>query len=397
MLILADALVVEPGRVLRPGRLRVSGRMIREVGSDLRAQPGEDLVELPGVTLAPGFINLHAHLELGPLHGKIRAGLPFADWLNQILSLRASLHANARTASMLESSRLAAETGTTTILNVLSDPEALAGLAGTLPRIWWALEFMDLHGNPQPSVRMERMAAWLSRHPGANWKSALSPHSPYTATADLYRECAKLSAELRVPFTTHWGESVEEEELFQHGGGTLRSLLPDSWSPGSLADRMEALPAGSLIAHGNQLTEKDLPRLGTRGCFVIHCPSTHSWFGRGPFPIERFRQHRIPVVLGTDSPASSDNRFYDLRVEARALRGTHPQISMTDVWTMLTTLPARALGQESRLGCLRPEAEADWVGWKIDPSADPVAAILESTGPAEMVSVAGRLHRPERV
>ncbi|MEY5062810.1 MAG: hypothetical protein RLZZ112_774, partial [Verrucomicrobiota bacterium] len=37
-----------------------------------------------------------------------------------------------------------------------------------------------------------------------------------------------------------------------------------------------------------------------------------------------------------------------------------------------------------------------WVGWKLDSSADPVPTILESTELAEILSIAGRLHRPER-
>jgi cytosine/adenosine deaminase-related metal-dependent hydrolase len=127
MLILADALVSTPDRVLRPGRLRVSGRIIQEVGSDLRAHPGEEVLELPGLTLAPGFLNLHAHLELTTLQGKIPPRLPFAEWLRQILLLLPGLHATARTASILETSRAAAESGTTTILTILSDPESLVG------------------------------------------------------------------------------------------------------------------------------------------------------------------------------------------------------------------------------------------------------------------------------
>lgn len=62
---------------------------------------------------------------------------------------------------------------------------------------------------------------------------------------------------------------------------------------------------------------------------------------------------------------------------------------------MVTTLPARALGQEGRLGVLKPDAAADWVGWKLPPSSDPALAILESTDPAQICCVAGRIHRPE--
>lgn len=395
MLILADALVQAPDRVLRPGRLRISGRTIREVGTDLRPQTGEETVELPGLTLAPGFLNLHAHLELAPLFGKIRPGQPFAEWLRQILALLPGLHSTVRTAAIVASSRSAAESGTTTILSILSDPGALAGLAGTLPRIGWAMEFMDLHGDPQAARQMDKLAAWLSRHPGCAWHAALSPHAPYSASPGLYRECARLAAEFRLPFTTHWAESAEEEDLFRTGQGPLRQLLPDAWIPGRLSERIEATPTGSLLVHGNHLDEETLTALGKRGCFLIHCPTSHRWFGRDPFPLEKFQRHGLPVILGTDSPASSDNPTLDLRAEIRAMRLAHPSIPLRDLWDRITILPARALGQEERLGCLAPGAEADWVGWRLDPTADPVSAILESTDPAEIVSVAGRLHRPE--
>ena len=397
MLVLADALLQAPDRVLRPGRLRVFGRRIQEVGTDLRPHPGEEILELPGVTLAPGFLNLHAHLELAPLHGKISSALPFPDWLRQILALLPGLHSTARTASILASSRLAAESGTTTILTILSDPFALAGLGGTLPRIWWAMEFMDLHGDPEPARRMERLIAWLARHPGADWKPALSPHAPYSASAGLYRECGRIATELRAPFTTHWAESAEEEELLRTGEGTLRPLLPASWTPGNPSERWESLPSGSLLAHGNFLAEGDLKNLAARGGCGIHCPTSHAWFGREPFPLASFRKHKVPVVLGTDSPASSANQTFDVRTEARAFHTTHPEVPWPEIWTMLTTLPAQALGQEGKLGCLQPQAEADWVGWALDSRADPARAILESKEPAQIVSVAGRLHRPERV
>ena len=397
MLILADALILAPEHILRPGRLRVCGRTIREIGADLRVQAGEEILELPGITVAPGFLNLHAHLELTPLHGKVPAALPFAEWLRQILALLPALHSTARTASIVESSRLAAETGTTTILTILSDPAALAGVAGTLPRIGWALELMDLHGNPEAAEKMERLAAWLSRHSGANWQAAISPHAPYSTSSGLYQECGRLSSELYVPLTTHWAESAEEEELFRTGGGNLRPLLPTAWTPGDLPSRLESLPPGTLLVHGNWMTEADRRHLAARRCFIVHCPTSHAWFGRETFPLEKFRQAGLPVVLGTDSPASSDNRCLDLRAEARTFRQAHPQVPWSEIWTMLTTLPARALGQDGKLGVLQPGAEADWVGWKSAPSTDPVAAILESTDPAKILSVAGHLHQPENV
>jgi len=254
-------------------------------------------------------------------------------------------------------------------------------------------------------MQMDRLAAWLSRHPGCDWHAAISPHAPYSASSNLYRECAGLASGLHIPFTTHWAESAEEAQLFQAGGGPLRALLPNGWIPGSLSDRLGALPSGSLVAHANYLSTEHPDLLKARGCFVVHCPTSHAWFGREPFPLEKFRQQKLPVILGTDSPASSDNQSLDLRIEARAFHQTHPEVSSTEIWSMLTTRPAEALGQADRLGSLTPGAQADWVAWRLPPPApapsshpaDPIPAILTSTEPAEVVSIAGRLHRPEKI
>ena len=244
---------------------------------------------------------------------------------------------------------------------------------------------------------MDRLAAWLSRHPGCEWQAAISPHAPYSASSNLYRECAGLASRLHIPLTTHWAESAEEAQLFQAGGGPLRALLPNDWIAGSLSDRCGTLPTGSLLAHANHLSLEDLQNLQTRGCFLVHCPTSHAWFGRKPFPLEIIRQQKLPIILGTDSPASSDNRSLDLRIEARAFHQAHPEVSWKEIWSMLTTLPAEALGQADRLGSLTPGAEADWVGWKINSSVDPVSAILTSTDPVEMLSVAGHLHQPTKI
>jgi imidazolonepropionase-like amidohydrolase len=66
-LIAASAVWLEPGRVLRPGWLRVQGGLVREAGSgDLPAHAADKVLRLPDLMLVPGFIDAHAHLGLGP-------------------------------------------------------------------------------------------------------------------------------------------------------------------------------------------------------------------------------------------------------------------------------------------------------------------------------------------
>lgn len=58
MLVAADA-IVTPARVLAPGWLLVDGDRVAEVGSGDPPRPPD--VVLPGATVAPGFVDVHAH------------------------------------------------------------------------------------------------------------------------------------------------------------------------------------------------------------------------------------------------------------------------------------------------------------------------------------------------
>ncbi|NCY20911.1 hypothetical protein EBX31_03010 [bacterium] len=399
MLVQADALIESADRIHRPGHLRLLDHFILEVGSDLRPHAGEEVLKLSGLTLAPGFINLHAHLDLAGLRNRLQPGKDFSDWLRQVIACLPELTPEKRRHSIVESSRQALHTGTTSILSILSDPATLAGLTSTATRSWWALEFMDLHGTTDPTEILDRAKAWLLRHPAAFWHLALSPHSPYTASPALYRNLAKLTSQQNIPFTTHLAECPGETPFLGGHPSPLRSLLPDPLSRPDLQETNlsvvdwcktnDILPVSPILAHGNEIKESDLPYLFEKKATIVHCPLAHRWFGRSPFPYDLFHDKGIPVCLGTDSPAGSSNLHFDLRREAQEFLANHPKVTPYDVWNMITTGPARALRRSSQMGRLIQGAWADWVAWKVPPDQDPLIAILKSDQPAEWTCVGG--------
>ena len=177
MLILADAVLESLGTIHRPGCLRINGDTISEVGSSLSSHPGEEVLRLPGLTLTPGFINLHAHLELSSLANTLSPTNTFTDWLRQIIPLLPGLTPEVRRRSITQSSQNALLSGTTSLLSITSDVSTLSGLTSTATRVWWALEFMDLHAPAHPAEGLDRVTAWLARHPTSAWHLALSPHA----------------------------------------------------------------------------------------------------------------------------------------------------------------------------------------------------------------------------
>jgi len=64
---------------------------------------------------------------------------------------------------------------------------------------------------------------------------------------------------------------------------------------------------------------------------------------------------------------------------------------------MITTAPARALGYESKLGTLQTGNWADWMGWYIPTSQEPIPWILQGMDPAEISCVGGKITIHEKI
>ena len=406
MLICAGALIESSGQIHRPGHLRMDREIITQIGTSLNSQVGEEVLHLPDLTLAPGWINLHAHLELASLFRELMPGKDFPFWLKQVLARLPGLNSETRRDSIQRSAQDALRTGTTSIVSITSDLHAMAGLSSTAARVWWALEFMDIQSQPEVSATVERAMAWLSRNPANPWHLALSPHAPYTASPKLYQEILTSCSIHKIPFTTHLAESPEETSLLAGKETSFRDILPKepprtdfgkSQSPVAWCQTNQTLPEDAILAHGNELQPSDLPYLKERKVTLVHCPTSHEWFGRKSFPFQLLQNNGIPVSLGTDSPASSPNLPLDLRQEVRLFRQKYSHVSPHEAWQMITTIPARALGCESNLGNLQDGCWADWVGWRVPLDQDPYSAILESQDPAELTCVAGKITRHEKI
>jgi len=407
MLVQAEALIESADRIHRPGHLRFLDQHITEVGSNLQPNPGEEVLKLPGLTLAPGFINLHAHLDLAGLQDRLQPGTDFSEWLRQVISCLPELTPERRRQSVIESSRRALRSGTTSVLSILSDPATLGGLTSTCTRTWWALEFMDLHGTPKATEILDRAKAWLLRHPAAFWHLALSPHSPYTCTPALYRTIVELATQQSIPFTTHLAESPEETLFLAGKRSPLLPLLPKDLCRTDLMENNHStvdwckanqiLPISPILAHGNEVRKTDLDYLADRKATIVHCPKAHKWFGRPPFPYSNYQSKSIPVCLGTDSPAGSSNSQLDLREEVAEFRLHFPLISTQEAWNMITAGPAQALQQSSKLGFLSPGAWADWIAWRVPTEQNPLESILKSRQIPEWTCVGGVLNQHESI
>lgn len=371
------------GATRRPAWVECRDGLIARIGNgDPPRQPDADL---DGMLLLPGLINAHCHLDYSHLRGMLTGKRSFSDWIGQINALKRH--------SSLEDFRAAIEAGfaeavgfgTTSLVNIEAYPEIVSGIEAPA-RTWWAIEGIDIRAPfefpPLPSL------------------PAVSPHAPYTASAALYRRAKRIAEATGALFTTHVGESGEENEMFARAEGPLFDLMrrlgrdmSDCGHGGSLGLLLDEglLPPGALLAHVNYFGQGDLRRCAAAGHAVVHCPRSHAFFGHRPFDFESMRAAGVPVLLATDSLASCDS--LSLFDEMREFASRQPDVSPAAIFAMVTTAPAAALGMTGQIGAIAEGAAADLIAIPDDGDDDMAATALRHRGTVPFVMAGGRALR----
>lgn len=358
---------------IEDGGIAVRGSEIVAVESwdDLRREhPGGEQVDLGEVILLPGLINAHCHLDYTMMRHALFGGDSFTDWIQRLNAIRRSLDQSDYLEAIESGFSELKQWGCTTVLNIESFPELVPFLPTPPIRTWWFLEVMDVRSRLHSAEALAGAILFFEQAGEGNGGFGISPHAPYTASADLY-ELVKLYGEkYNLPICTHLAESEDEVAMFSRREGPLYEFLKsigrnmgDCIGKTPLQTLMEAglIPDHSLLVHMNCLDEGDrlLLRRSAGRFPVIHCPRTHSFFDRPPFDLRFFRENGIPVLLGTDSLAS--NQDLNMFAEMRAMENAFPDLDPLEIISMVTLRPASALGRRGRLGELSPGAVADFI------------------------------------
>jgi cytosine/adenosine deaminase-related metal-dependent hydrolase len=327
-------------------------------GKILAVEKGGDCdVDLGDVVLAPGFANVHCHLDLSDSPPLRSPPEQFTDWLRSVVENRRDntpLGAEAISDISKQLKRLGTTAlGDVALGNVAEKAKAASILAG--------VTFGEVLG-----LRSERFGPLLeevksSAHPAIrNRRIGFSPHAPYSTAQAVYR------TPFDGPKCTHWLESPDEVEFLQTGGGPIRDFLQDigAWPDSTPAGRWYADPWAEplgepskwLLVHANFATPADLDhalRLSNgKPLNIAYCPRTHAAFGFNDYPLKMFLDAGCRVGLGTDSLAS--NPDLDVFKEAVFVANRFPEFADERLFRMLTLDGAGLLGCESQFGSITP-------------------------------------------
>ncbi len=396
---------VEDGAVvIRDGRVAAVGRF-----DEVRAVwPEGAVTDLGEQVLLPGLINAHCHLDYTDLRGKIPPPDSFTAWIGEINAAKREMTEADYRAAIAEGFDALRRSGTTTVVNLAALPGILHGLPEPPIRTWWLPELYDLREPAEELVAraVGAIADFQLTRPGSRMRFGISPHAPFTASPELYEQCAAVARQSGWLLSTHLAESPEEAAMFREGTGALYLLLAgigrtmDDCGGGetvfSSLVRRGLIAPGWLLAHGNELEESDFALMratrsegGPPWC-VVHCPRSHAYFGHRAFPWQQLEAAGTLITLGTDSLASND--ALDLFGEMRAAQQANPALSSELLLKAATLHPAAALGAAGELGVIAPGARADLIALPFsDGIGDAFDAIVDHRRAVEWVMMDGDL------
>lgn len=357
--------------LIRNGRIVAVGALDR-----LRREHTVPVDDHPGCAILPGFVNAHTHLELTHypswrLRGH-EAYHPrrFVDWIIQLIKVKRGLSDEDFRASAREGIRMCLESGTTAVGEIvtarkLADLYPSSPLSGRL--------YFELVGHDRERFRdlLHKAVSAAGTHAGGTFATGLSPHAVYTIGEENLPLIREAALPARLPLAIHCSESAEETSFVFDTSGELAETFypfvgwdrylppPRKCSPAELLDRAGLLTEDTLAIHCVHLTRADAEILRKRRVSVVICPRSNERLDVGRAPVTLLRKLGIPLALGTDSLASNDS--LSLWDEIRyALDLFSTELSPADLFRMVTSDGAAALGLAESHGALEPGKRADF-------------------------------------
>jgi cytosine/adenosine deaminase-related metal-dependent hydrolase len=392
------------GEPIENGAVAIERDSVAAVGpaADIQRAHSGAVRDLGEAVLCPGLINAHCHLDYTRMRGEVEWRGSFMEWILQLLYAK-QLHGEQDYLGGIHTGlEQLARTGTTTVINVECFPALIEKLPPAKIRVWWCLELIDFNRN-QPAAEIAQQALeFIAAHPAGLGGFGLSPHAPYTASAELYKLSARFARARGILLVTHLAESQEEDDMFRRGTGPMYDYflragrdMSDCKRLGvvQLLAALGVLGPNCLAVHANCLTPADVQLLARSGTHIVHCPNTHRFFQRDTPLLEPLWQHGANICLGTDSLASNSapdglNMFAEMQTLSRMF----PRLAPDRILAMATTSPARALNLADKLGKIAPGSWADLIAVPLDgAAADPYEAVVYNEKPVRFSMVAGTI------
>ncbi len=322
-----------------------------------------DINQYEGI-LCPGFINTHCHLELSHLQQTIAVGMGLPRFLRSIGQYKQSYSSAYITEAINQSEKSMLANGIVAVGDISNGDTSFAQKSLGNLRYHTFIELIGLH----PATAAEKIALGqqlLKQVPTTGQSSAsLSPHAPYTASAQLLAQIDHSNTLNNTPQSIHNQEHPDENAMFQNGTGAFYDLyhhlglpIKEMFTPtntNSLAYTLSHLSPHNktLLVHNTYTSAAEIQQSQALNphLYWCFCPNANL-FIQGELPnFKAFLPVSSNITLGTDSLAS--NWQLCIFSEIKTISQHAPYIPLATLLQWASLNGANFLGFNDTLGSL---------------------------------------------
>jgi len=288
----------------RKADVAISGGLISKICFDggIEESEGAQIMDCRGMTLMPGFINMHTHAAMTLMRG-LGEDMCFHDWIAKIWDIESRIDDEfvywGTKVAALEMIR----TGTTTFNNAYwSIGHAVEATRQMGLKSFESFVLLD-HGDPEEAARQkdqlvkayEESASW-----GTGTRFAICVHAVYSVSEPLMIWAKEFADRHDLTIHIHISETEKEVEDCKKAHGGL--------SPVGYLDRLGVLDSRTMAAHVLWISDEDVRILGDRKVNCVHNINSNMKLASGyHFLYKELREAGANICLGTDGCASSNN------------------------------------------------------------------------------------------
>ena len=337
---------------------------LRAMGPGLERE-ADEVLDCTGMLCYPGLVNTHHHLyQCFSRNLPQVQNMELFDWLRTLYEIWKNLDREAvRFSSLTAMGEMMKHGCTTCFDHHYVFPAGAGDLLGAQfgaaeelgMRMVCSRGSMDLSkkdgGLPPDSVvqsidaiqadSVHAIETYHDPQPGSMRQVALAPCSPFSVSADLLRESAKLARQYHVRLHTHLCETRDEEDYM---------LQREGMRPLAFMETLGWIGSDVWYAHGIHFNDDELRLLARTGTGVAHCPASNMKLSSGVCRIPDMLELGVPVALALDGSASNDGNslLEELRTAylLHRLHYSRRAPSGYDLLKMATRGGARVLGRD---------------------------------------------------
>ncbi|HIP13213.1 MAG TPA: metal-dependent hydrolase [Arcobacter sp.] len=339
--------------------------------------------------LMPGLVNTHVHLEFCANKTTLSYG-NFVQWLFSVIQNREELIEKATEELIDAELKKMLQNGTTSIgaissygfdmnscikspLNVVYFTEALGSKAEMIDTL-----FLDFKEKLKIS----------EANKNSRFIPAIAIHSPYSTHPFLIREILNIAREKEMVVSTHFQESVAENDWLNYSSGEFEYFFKDMLDQHiSLTKPIAFLHQFKNIknlsfTHCVQANKKELAQIKELGASIIHCPNSNRLLNNSILNLSYIED--IPLAMGTDGLSSNHtlNMFEEIRNAFFMHTNFKPNILARKLLQAATNGGANTLGLNT--GALIKNKDADIICFNLPDTLNnqedlPTAIILHTS------------------